>query len=665
MKTNVPTTRNQTGRVLAALLLLVIGFAFTGCNTSYLTATPNPMDFGSVSLTQSKDMTLSVTFDSGITGTYIAVDSGANPGDFQVVSQTCIGGSGTQSAVIRFKPAAAGTRSATLTIIGKTHAGPQGITYMFTRTVALSGSATPVSVAVSPNPADFGIARLGQSKDLTLNVLLGVGVTVTSLAIDGGANPGDFQIVSQTCVGGTGNCSAAIRFTPAAAGDHSATLTLKGTLAGSAFTTTVPLMGADPQTRYMYLSGYYSNAVHRYYATSGAPAGTFAAGLNGTHGLTFGPDGDLYVCSSIDNRIVRYDGGTGAFKSNFITSSAVNYPMDAVFGPDGSLYVASQGGSAILRYNGATAAFLDTFATTGVNAPNSLLFMPGGDLLVTSKTVSNVTRYNGATGAFLGAFIVAGSGGLNNPASMTFGPDGNLYIASYGSNSILRYNSATGAFIDAFVPAGSGGLSAPHDLSFGADGNLYVVSSATNSVLRYNGTTGAFLNVFVSAGSGGVSTPTFFTFFPSAALRTVGGTVTLEGMSSAAQPLAFTFRPAAGSAFTRAVTPDSAGGYTVLGIPAAVYTVSIKGVKWLRKNISVDARAANVTDASVTLLAGDANNDNSVDGSDFGLLIGAFNSDSSIPGSGYDSAADFNCDGVVDSSDFGLLIGNYGSVGAP
>ena len=134
-------------------------------------------------------------------------------------------------------------------------------------------------------------------------------------------------------------------------------------------------------------------------------------------------------------------------------------------------------------------------------------------------------------------------------------------------------------------------------------------------------------------------------------------------MSSAAQSLDFTFRPAAGSAFTRAVTLDSAGGYTVIGLPAAAYTVSIKGVKWLRKNISVDASAANVTNASVTLLAGDANNDNSVNAIDFGILIAAFNSDSSLPGSGYDPAADFNCDGVVDSSDFGLLIGNYGRVG--
>ena len=63
------------------------------------------------------------------------------------------------------------------------------------------------------------------------------------------------------------------------------------------------------------------------------------------------------------------------------------------------------------------------------------------------------------------------------------------------------------------------------------------------------------------------------------------------------------------------------------------------------------------------LLGGDANNDNSIDSSDFGILIGAFNSSSAVSGSGYDPTADFNSDGSVDSSDFGILIGNFNLTG--
>ena len=145
MKADLPKTIRQTGRVLAALLLLLTGFLLTGCNTLNLTATPNPMNFGAISFGQSKDLTLSVTFSGVIVGTYIAVDSGANPGDFQIVSQNCVGGGGTRSAVIRFKPTVAGTRSATLTIKGG----------MYTRTVALTGSTIPITASLAGAALQF------------------------------------------------------------------------------------------------------------------------------------------------------------------------------------------------------------------------------------------------------------------------------------------------------------------------------------------------------------------------------------------------------------------------------------------------------------------------------------------------------------------------------
>ena len=66
----------------------------------------------------------------------------------------------------------------------------------------------------------------------------------------------------------------------------------------------------------------------------------------------------------------------------------------------------------------------------------------------------------------------------------------------------------------------------------------------------------------------------------------------------------------------------------------------------------------------MTLPAGDSNNDNSVDSTDFGTLIGAFGGAGSVTGSGYDATVDFNFDGSVDSTDFGILIGEFNSMGA-
>ncbi len=146
----------------------------------------------------------------------------------------------------------------------------------------------------------------------------------------------------------------------------------------------------------------------------------------------------------------------------------------------------------------------------------------------------------------------------------------------------------------------------------------------------------------------------------------ISGVVTLEGCVSPAQAVTLDFRPAAGgAALTRSVTLSAAGAFAVADIPPGKYNLAVKGAKWLRKVVPIDSTLAAVANVSVLLLAGDGNNDNSVDSSDFTLLIGAYNSDVTIPGSGYDAKADFNCDGSVDSSDFTLLIGDFNEVGAP
>ena len=147
----------------------------------------------------------------------------------------------------------------------------------------------------------------------------------------------------------------------------------------------------------------------------------------------------------------------------------------------------------------------------------------------------------------------------------------------------------------------------------------------------------------------------------------VSGVLTLEGIAPNAAPqnVTFAFRPTDGSAsFARTGTVNANGAFDLTGIPRNSYRVRVKSDHYLAVLTPVDTRSGNASNISAFLPAGDSNNDNSVDSSDFGILIGAFNTSASVPGSGYDPGADLNGDGLVDSTDFGLLIGEFNTVGA-
>ena len=90
----------------------------------------------------------------------------------------------------------------------------------------------------------------------------------------------------------------------------------------------------------VYVSSFDSDTVLKFNAQSGAPLGIFvpagSGGLNGPTGLTFGPDGHLYVSSFVlNNRVLKYDGRSGQFLGVFVDegSGGLQGPMDLGFGP--------------------------------------------------------------------------------------------------------------------------------------------------------------------------------------------------------------------------------------------------------------------------------------------------------------------------------------------
>lgn len=180
--------------------------------------------------------------------------------------------------------------------------------------------------------------------------------------------------------------------------------------------------------------------------------------------MVFGPDGNLYVSQAHTGSILRYygpnsatpgapdpaPGQSGAF---YVPDGGdgLNAVQGITFGPDGNIYIAKmlsapitkgdQPPGSVLKIEGPSGpnpgALLGTFIAGGYGGlgnPEAVLFGPNGDMYVSSYVAhsgdgksfdaepgsSVVLRYDGTTGAFLGTFVTPDSGGLRWPVSMTF-----------------------------------------------------------------------------------------------------------------------------------------------------------------------------------------------------------------------------------------------------
>ena len=258
----------------------------------------------------------------------------------------------------------------------------------------------------------------------------------------------------------------------------------------------------------LYVGSTSPDKVVQFDGQTGALVGDFVAtGMSEPVGLTFGPNGNLFVNSAVGNSVIEVDGATGAQIGTFASGGGLDGPTGLVFGPNGNLFVCSLWTDSVIEFDGTTGAPIGTFASGGaLHRPIGLVFAPNGNLLVSGKGSDNVIEYDGSTGALVGTF--ASGGALRAPHGLGFGPNGNLFVVSRDTNVVVEFERTTGALLGTFA---SGGLSRAYGLAFGpTNGNLYVASPDSDQVIEYDGVTGVLVGTFAS----GVNAPRSLAFKP-------------------------------------------------------------------------------------------------------------------------------------------------------
>ena len=305
-------------------------------------------------------------------------------------------------------------------------------------------------------------------------------------------------------------------------------------------------------------SGGNSDEVLRY-----SPDGKFKDVFVSSHevrapkGLTFGPDGDLYVVNSLADEILRFDHDTGGFVDVFASGGGLSNPVDLFVDDSKFFYVSSGNSDEVLRYS-PDGKFKDVFVSSHeVRAPKGLTFGPDGDLYVVSSETNEIMKiktkyddkpivekfvtdassalyqpkhielfdgricvssyltddifcYDEDSGESLGKLTVSFNRALISRENSIAGPDGELYVSDNLRNEILRYDGITGLFSDVVIKTESDQLQSPSYITFGPDDNLYVGSN--DQIFQFDGNTGDFVDIFISQNKAGLNNPQGLSF---------------------------------------------------------------------------------------------------------------------------------------------------------
>ena len=211
------------------------------------------------------------------------------------------------------------------------------------------------------------------------------------------------------------------------------------------------------ETNNRVLVGHFGGGVNEFDATSGAFIKTYNPGGGWMWSALYRPSGNVLATDTGNDKILEFDGVTGALIGTFATFPFQTFPSDMRYGPNGNLYVCSYGTSMVYELDPVTAAIVTAWSMpVAGDRCNDVAFLPGGQIIVSNMGSNMVHRFDSTpVHTYLGSF--AGTG-WNRPHGIDISPsNGHIFVADGVTTQVHEFDPVTFAEITpTFLSPGPG-----------------------------------------------------------------------------------------------------------------------------------------------------------------------------------------------------------------
>ena len=538
---------------------LVNNWATAAGALATITLSPSTLTFTSAAEgTTSAAQTVTVQNTGSATATLTSETlTGTDASSFVISANTCgasLLASATCTVSVEFKPAAAGTLTASLSVADNATGSPQKITLTGTGTAT---SATTVSL--SPATLTYASTTEGSTSAAQTVTLKNTGTTTATLTSETltGTDASSYLISANTCgasLASNATCAVSIEFKPVATGTLTASLSVADNATGSPQTITLTGTGAASAT-----------------AVSLSPVTlTFASATEGS--------------TSAAQAVTVKNIGTGAVTLTSETLTGTNASSFVISANTCGASLASNATCTVsVEFNPAAAGTLTASLSVADNAsgsPQTVSLTGTGTVastLAVSLSPTTLTFASTTQGSTSAAQVVTVSNTGNSTLTLTSetltGTNASSYLISANTCGSSLAASATCAVSIEFTPAAAGTLTASLSVADNASGSPQTVGLTGTGAAAATGTyslSAAAVNV--APGASGMSTIT------ATGAGGYTGTITLSSCTVATAPTGATDVPSctiSGATISIASGSTTGTGGVTIGTTAATAAVKV------------------------------------------------------------------------------------------